>query len=286
MRYKTPTKKAFDYIETGITTQNGVVPYIFGQEICSGKKSGITYAKSCYTLHVIISGKGYVDKKSVSAQSVFLLYPNSKSTYHPDSDDPWTYLWIEFDGYLVENYLKHCGFTEENPILPISDETLEKILKYFGKIFLDVPRNFNKHSRTILYESHTMEIFASIIEECGYLERNKEKSFQQINVENIINFINNNYSNPKLNVSYIASQFSYAPSYLTRLFKKYTNISPCKYVTQVRMKKAVELFRKNILSINKVSAIVGYQNQFYFSKAFYEYFGVRPTQYLSDLSKE
>lgn len=272
-------RKNFEFLETNITTPNGIVPLIFGYERTSGKKLTIEYKKDIYVLHIIISGKGFFNKIPVGENQAFILCPGNKDTYKPDTSDPWTYVWIEFTGTLVENYLNHCGFTKDNKILTLAE--VDFILKQFKEIFYNVPKLLNKHARNMQFEAKAMNIFSSIVEQCGYLDRNKEKSSQLIVIESIMTFINSNYSDPNLTVNYLAKHFSYAPSYLTRLFKKYTNMSPVKYITQVKMEKAVELFTKGI-NATKVSSIIGYQNQFYFSKAFLKYYGVRPSVYIKE----
>ncbi len=280
MKITPPVKKILSYVETNIVSPNDIVPTVFGQEVCSGKKAPIRYDKSVYTIHFVLNGEGYVNGRLLKAGDAFLAVPHEGVSYAPNPSDPWTYLWFEFLGNNAEKYIKHSGFSNEVHCLHLND--LNAVVDVFSRIFREVPKHLNRHAKNMLYESFALQLFACITEECGYLERNKEKSFQLINYENILSYIENNYSNPNLTVASIAKEFSYAPSYLTRLFRKYGETPPCKYITKVRMEKAVELMDKQRYNINQISNIVGYQSQFYFSKAFLQYYGIRPSSYLKE----
>lgn len=274
-------KKNFEFLETNIEHRDGIVPLIFGYEKTTKKKSEIKYNKHIYVLHYVVSGSGFLNNIPIKKNQVFLLSPGSDDIYRPDPNDPWTYIWVELVGPSITTYINYCGFNEDIKILDVKES--EEIMNQFSIIFNEVPKLVNKHSKEIMYVSSTMNIFSSIIEKNGYLEKNKEKSNQEIVIDNIISFINSNYSDPNLNVEYLANHFSYASSYLTRLFKKYTNLSPIKYITKIRMEYATQLFEKKHTNINQVASIVGYQNQFYFSKIFLKYYGIRPSEYLSKI---
>jgi len=278
-----PFNKLFNYIETGITSSNGIVPLIFGYEKCNAKKCAIEYDKDVYTIHVVISGSGYVGDTKIKENQCFIMEPHCKKIYRPNSQNPWFYAWIEFNGLSVNSYLSHCGFSETTKVLTLSKIT--SIAKAFDDIFTFVPRRLNRHSRNMDYTALCLKILSEITEQCGYQDRNKGKSIPTINFENMISFISTNYSNPELNVSYLAKHFSYVPSYLTRLFKKNTGLTPNKYITKVRMENAADLLVKGKANINQITAIVGYQNQFYFSKVFTEYYGIRPSLYIDSVNK-
>lgn len=42
--------------------------------------------------------------------------PNVRTYYEADADDPWTYLWIGFDGEKAASYVQELGLSEEHPV--------------------------------------------------------------------------------------------------------------------------------------------------------------------------
>ena len=62
-------------------------------------------------------------------------------------------------------------------------------------------------------------------------------------------------------------------------------MSPQKYLTNVRIKKAKTLLRSD----NKISIIseaVGYPDQLYFSRVFHKATGMSPTEYRGEIQKQ
>ncbi|MBO6137349.1 MAG: response regulator [Lachnospiraceae bacterium] len=84
----------------------------------------------------------------------------------------------------------------------------------------------------------------------------------------------------------ICDRFSISQAYMSKLFRKYTSNSFNKYLTERRMLKARELFEKEPgIYIKDVASMVGYSDQFYFSRIFRTYTGKSPTEYLRELEQ-
>ena len=46
----------------------------------------------------------------------FLIFPDQVNTYVADLDDPWEYVWVEFDGIHVKDDLEAAGLTPSSPV--------------------------------------------------------------------------------------------------------------------------------------------------------------------------
>jgi YesN/AraC family two-component response regulator len=71
------------------------------------------------------------------------------------------------------------------------------------------------------------------------------------------------------------------PDYISKFFKKYTNMNFSDYVTKIRMINAASLLKEVRYKTYEISEIVGYSNAFNFTRAFKNYFGVSPREYKS-----
>ena len=73
-----------------------------------------------FLLHFILSGKGsyYVGKEKYSLKKGqgFLIEPNVLTRYQADSDDPWTYIWIGFNGKKSHEHLRNLGLSSNQLI--------------------------------------------------------------------------------------------------------------------------------------------------------------------------
>ncbi len=92
-------------------------------------------------------------------------------------------------------------------------------------------------------------------------------------------YIIDNY-NKNLTYETFYNLFGYNQKYITSLFKSEKSISPCKYITKLRMEQAKSLLGKNPeILLKDVAKLVGYDDPLYFSKVFKDYYGLSPSKY-------
>lgn len=91
----------------------------------------------------------------------------------------------------------------------------------------------------------------------------------------ILEYINSNFEK-SMRLDDCASQFHINATYISRMFKKYTNVSFITYINELKIKKAVELLRDTDLSIKEIAQKVGYNNINYFYKSFKAIIGTTP----------
>jgi two-component system response regulator YesN len=94
-------------------------------------------------------------------------------------------------------------------------------------------------------------------------------------VETAKKIIEENYHAP-ISLTDIAGKIALNPSYFCKIFRKSTGESFTKYLTRLRIKKAVEIMRDPTLKIYEVAGMVGYENVQYFIRVFKSMRGVSP----------
>ena len=68
---------------------------------------------------------------------------------------------------------------------------------------------------------------------------------------------------------------------MSKLFRKYAGKSYAQYLTDIRMDRAKELMRANPkMYVKDIAPLVGYQDQFYFSRIFRSTTGMSPAEFL------
>jgi YesN/AraC family two-component response regulator len=78
----------------------------------------------------------------------------------------------------------------------------------------------------------------------------------------------------------VCKHFGISQPYISRLFRKYTGQSFINYLTLVRIEKAKQyLTNKNTL-VKDAAAMVGFNDQFYFSRVFHSITGQSPSAYI------
>lgn len=102
---------------------------------------------------------------------------------------------------------------------------------------------------------------------------------QQAICELMEKYIRENYQD-EISFQELGEKFGFTPEYLGKIFKKYTGETPLKYLTKIRMNQAKHLLiSQPDMEIKNIGKAVGYQDGFYFSRAFKSYTGMQPSEY-------
>ena len=81
----------------------------------------------------------------------------------------------------------------------------------------------------------------------------------------------------------VCENFYISQTYLSKLFRKYENISFNEFLTRLRISESKRFMAQNPqMPIKDVAALVGYSDQFYFSRVFKVIVGVPPSEYRSE----
>jgi len=166
--------------------------------------------------------------------------------------------WIILSGYSDFEYAKKAitlGVTEYL-LKPVSEEELRSVLIKIGKnlalkegkLFID--NSVDGSDETI----HLVRSAERII---------RERFFEQIGV------------------AQIADELGVTPNYLSTLFKKYTNMTFTKHITDIRMAKALEILKEPGKSVKDVTVLIGYSSSRHFARLFREYYDISPSEYIA-----
>ncbi|MCL2812436.1 MAG: response regulator [Clostridia bacterium] len=105
-------------------------------------------------------------------------------------------------------------------------------------------------------------------------------------VEQIEQYLSTHYAE-EISSETLSARFGFVPSYLSKVFRRQTGMSPTEYLAKRRVDKAKELLETNPdLLIRDAAALVGYKDPYYFSKLFKKSTGLWPTQYQEKIVKK
>ena len=255
--------------------------YSMGLESTEPGKSVGPCVRSKYVIHYIFDGRGSFNGAPISRGDGFLICPNQLHHYVSDDNEPLKYGWISFFGYDAEKLLREVGFELENQIFRCS------WIDDLDGIFKMLCRNGNDGIDTEKYLEGCFSILLSFHLK-AYNDRISSAGSQSLirdHVATAVKFVNDNYCH-KISVSDVASACFVSAHYLSNIFKKEMDISPQRYIVEVRMRRAEELLRLDTLSITDVALSVGYPDVLAFSKMFRKNFGISPSEYRKKIMSE
>jgi two-component system response regulator YesN len=100
-------------------------------------------------------------------------------------------------------------------------------------------------------------------------------------MDKVIDYINQNYTDPELAVPNVAELFHMNSNYLSKRMKQEVGASFLEYLTELRISKAKEILDDSMqnIKIGDLAIKVGYTNQYYFSRLFKNRVGICPVDY-------
>lgn len=101
--------------------------------------------------------------------------------------------------------------------------------------------------------------------------------------EEIVQYITDHME--KVSLAEIGKVFSYHPTYISSLLHKETGKTFSQILLEKRMERAVILLRNTTLSIEEIAALIGYSDHSNFYKAFKDFYGMTPRDYLAEYAE-
>ena len=124
------------------------------------------------------------------------------------------------------------------------------------------------------------EILKEFEEDAETPDREETRLFHEM-----LGFVHANFSQP-LSVKDIADSTILNKNRCTALFKKYTNMSPIKYLNEYRLYTAKNMILHTDKSISDISADVGYNQISHFIEQFRLSYGMSPLKYRNKFGQE
>lgn len=256
--------------------------YQYGWEQCEPGHSFGPAKRNHYLFHYIISGTGTLmadDSHGVTqtyhirSGQGFLVFPNQIATYIADTDHPWEYIWLEFDGLRVKNALDITTFSPNSPVYHTNLPSMRNVMS-------DEMSYIVHHSDQSPFHliGHLYLFLDSLIQSCRKSTPVQSSKMSDYYIKEAITYIEHNYQN-NISIEEIASIVGINRSYFGKIFRNAIGKSPQEFLINYRMIKATELLKLTSLSIADIGNAVGYENQLHFSRAFKSIYGVSPLKW-------
>lgn len=253
-----------------------------GWEQCAPLHSFGPYVRNHYLFHYVISGRGFLEastaKKITRRYDLgpgqgFLILPGQINTYGADQFQPWKYVWLEFDGLRVPEYLTEAGLSAGQPIYrpqtPAQADEVRDAMLYIT----DHPK-----ASSLRLIGHLCLFLDALIQTSSTRQKPRETQLRDFYIQEAISYMEQNYQR-EVTVEEIANACQLNRSYFSKLFKQKKGCPPQEFLIRLRLSKAADLMRTTKVSIGDISASCGYPNQLHFSRAFKQRYGVSPREW-------
>ncbi len=243
-------KKLVQIIKTNFYTSSDINAFADNNTDCDKQKSTqVNFKKEYYVKQLVKLIR--LNKHEEATETVYEAFFNLKNNYSDNS----SVLKLRIVNLLLE-VTRNC------------------ISAYENSIFINSMSNLLEFEEEDEFLKFLESFIRNLINKMEELKSEKRHFI----VDKIIQYIDENY-NLQLTVEDLSTKFSLSEFYFSRLFKEYKDVSFVDYLTEVRIKKAIEIMQNDNISIKEVSYMVGYNDPNYFSRVFKKVTGLSPSEY-------
>ncbi len=232
--------------------------------------------RSYHLIHFILAGKGTFQANQhtycLHAGQGFLIEPDYQTTYESDAKEPWTYIWVAFNGSRAAEIIASLRLSQADPIYTCTKEQGAKLAAYVQDMLAH--NSFTLPGR--YYRLGLLMQFLSVLAEAqrDLLPPADNNAY----ISHMTNFIRTHLEEP-FTVQELADYMNLNRSYVTTLFKRYLHCSPHEYIQNCRLTKARHLLETTTFSVESIACSCGYAKSDSFQRAFLRKAGMTPTAY-------
>lgn len=231
---------------------------------------------SDYIFIYCAKGEGKVEIENV----IFDLLPNHyiiikknvRHHYYSSLKNPWTIYWAHIAGNQA-NYLFDRFYEDTKSCKPKTIAFEENTIKRFIRAITILENSFDSKNIEIV-NIIILEIIASMI----YKDQLDPAEISKIPIKKSIRYIKEHLTD-KIRIDHLAEQENLSVSRFCELFKECTGYSPIQFVLLKKIQKSCQYLYFTDLSVKEIASKVGFEDPYYFSRAFKNIMGLPPTKY-------
>ena len=230
--------------------------YQYGWEQCAPLHSFGPFVRNHFLIHYVISGQGFLDSTApdgvthrydLEADQAFLICPGQVNTYCADKDHPWKYVWLEFDGLRVTEYLTYAGLDATHPIYipqtPAQGQAMRDIMLYIAD---------HSKASTLHLIGHLFLFLDALIQSSSTRRTASGGQLRDFYIQEAITYMEQNFQRD-LTVEELADVCKLNRSYFSKLFKESMGCPPQEFLIRMRLSKATELMKTSRASIGDIA---------------------------------
>lgn len=206
-------------------------------------------------------------------KAFFVEIPGEDKYYCPSGIDEngWQILYFHFEGAAVKPYYdKIVQKTGKILTLPESSKVIQYLLNFHQQLI-------NGRKLKPFMGSEIVFHFLSLL--CRTIAYNEED--YSLRTRLAIEKMENEFSSIS-GIDSLARSLEVSSSHFAREFTRETGINPIRYLTNIRIEKAMNLLQNTGLSINEIAARCGFSCGNYFSKVFRKSTKLSPYQFRNE----
>ena len=270
-------KPVWKFVNANEFAKNNLLYIQESGRFCSGRKYyTIRSGLDSFLIKFTLSGKGILEyggeKYSLAPGSVMFIDCSKPQNYYTAPfADKWEMSWVHFNGKNIRPYFER--FIEKNNGSPVSQLTSDNNVNDIIENIINISASYTKNADNEIIAD---DLLHSLLKEC-IIKSGAEIPSAPDYISSVADYIRHHYSD-EIDLDMLAIEFNISKFHLQRTFKSVMDMSPAKYLTNVRINHAKRLLRGTNLSVSEISEQIGMEPN-YFIQLFKSLENETPKQY-------
>lgn len=247
-----------------------------GISYCDGTYRVERKPENLYSFEYIYGGKGTL---SIGGQvltpqkgDVYLLKKGVPHCYWSDENDPWTKIWICFNGKFAESLFS--SYLDEDVYL-IRGCDISGLMEEMLRKITEVKEN---------YDLLTDEIAQLTLQTVLTLKRGNSVRRRTL-PEEVKEWLDLHVEE-NVRLEQVCDHFHYSRNHLINQFKNRYQVTPYQYLKEQKLEAAKRYLQDSSLSIHEIAVRLSYTDENYFHSCFKEAMGITPGAYRKQVLEE
>lgn len=206
----------------------------------------------------------------VRAGDLVLIPAGAAHRYTAVPENPWTIHWVHYAGPLAENFREHMGFTDDIRIQHIGRQP--RLLVDFNGL-LSVRQTGFRTPGLVHVANRLRQLLAAVPLSVG-----EASHAQQPDLDVIHNFMRE-HLDERISLGQLADLTGLSPAHFATRYRALTGVSPIQHFLHLKVEQACQMLDTTDHSFTQISNMLGYDDNYYFSRLFKKVMGQSPTDY-------
>ena len=232
---------------------------------CNAPEKAVMRLPKSNAMYLVVNGAGKLCTNSFQKElcegDMFFTFIDVP--YGIENNGDLQYMYVTFHGERSQELFMRFGITPSRCVL----SGYSRLINFWQTSL----NKSNENNLDLISESVLLYSFSQI---------SPAESIKQSLTGDILEYVEQNFSDSKLSLSTVSDALGYNHKYLSRIFKEDVGITFSEHLKTVRLQHAVFLIDQGVTSIKNIAFLSGYNDPFYFSNVFKQSIGISPSKYI------
>ncbi|OHE75566.1 MAG: hypothetical protein A2413_17435 [Treponema sp. RIFOXYC1_FULL_61_9] len=203
--------------------------------------------------------------------TAILVFPRVRHAYGPDAEQGWDERWVGFKGSYIEALRADGTISSERPVFSVGLD--ERLLVHFEELFGAV------RAAEPFFQMRAGARIMLLLAELLSRERKTAQADGTAALVEKAKFLIAEKAGGSLSVDGVAGELGVGQARLYESFKAFTGMTPYRYFIHLKVNRAKELLSVPGTTVKEVAFLLGFDDQYYFSRLFKKKTGVSPSDW-------